>query len=101
MEYLRGKRVLVVGMGKSGAAAKGALLEMGAFVSVRDDNQGLFPEPDAVFDMLVVSPGVPLDLDYIREASEAGSEIIGELELRGYFVVRGKVVFFVCPAEAP
>ena len=99
---LKGKKVLVVGLGKSGKAAAKALNEAGALVSVQDSktadkldtqfiqymqNEGIesylggVPQDMTSFDMLVLSPGVPPALDHIREAREAGTEIIGELEL--------------------
>ena len=99
---LKGRRVLVVGLGKSGKAAARALTEAGAEVTVQDsktpdklDTQflqfmqneniksylGSTPEDMTAYDMLVLSPGVPPALDYIKQAKDAGTEIIGELEL--------------------
>ena len=99
---IEGKKVLVVGLGKSGKAAARALNNAGAVVSIQDsstadklDTQflqymknenmngylGTVPEDMTVYDMLVLSPGVPTDLDFIEEAGKAGIEIIGELEL--------------------
>ena len=99
---LRDMDVLVVGMGKSGKAAIEALLENGAKVYAQDSADasrmdkeflahlekegvgtffGIVPEDLSVFDMLVLSPGVPTDLGFIVAAREAGAEIIGELEL--------------------
>lgn len=101
-EKLKDMNVLVVGMGKSGKAAAEVLSECGARVFVQDaadsekiDNElkehlesagiksyfGCLPEDMKMFDMLVLSPGVPTELDFIREAADAGAEIIGELEL--------------------
>ena len=111
-ETLRGRRVLVVGLGKSGKAAAKALSEAGAEVSVQDSktadkldtqfrqymqNEGIkaylgsVPEDMTAYDMLVLSPGVPPALDYIQKAKEAGAEIIGELEL-AYRLGRGNFV---------
>ena len=42
---------------------------------------GCLPEDMTSFDMLVLSPGVPADKDFVREAAAGGAEIIGELEL--------------------
>ena len=99
---LRDMNVLVVGMGKSGKAAIEALLENGAKVFAQDSADaskmdkdflahlekegvttffGTVPEDMSAFDMLVLSPGVPTDLAFIRAAGDAGAEIIGELEL--------------------
>ncbi|MFA7661795.1 MAG: UDP-N-acetylmuramoyl-L-alanine--D-glutamate ligase, partial [Anaerovoracaceae bacterium] len=83
---LKGKRVLMVGMGKSGIAATQALLKLGALVTVQDIKKkeevepnliqflegvgvkcyfGRKPDPAEVYDMVVLSPGVPLYLDFI------------------------------------
>ena len=101
-QILRGRNVLVVGLGKSGKAAAKALNEAGAVVTIQDsktpdklDTQflqymqneeirsyfGSVPEDMGAYDMLILSPGVPTSLDYIQEARDAGVEIIGELEL--------------------
>lgn len=111
-QILKGRRVLVVGLGKSGKAAARALKGAGAIVEVQDsqtadklDTQflqymqneeirsylGTKPEDMTAYDMLVLSPGVPPALDYIEEARKAGTEIIGELELayrvgEGHFI---------------
>ena len=89
MNGIIGKKVLIVGMGRSGIAATQALLKLGAKVSVQDskhaedfDQQfirflnnldvkcyfGTTPGPEDQFDMLVLSPGVPPNLDFINEA---------------------------------
>ena len=102
IESIKGKKALIVGLGKSGKAAAKALNEAGAVVSVQDSktadkldtqfiqymqNEGItaylgcVPEDMTAFDMLVLSPGVPPALAYIEEARKAGVEIIGELEL--------------------
>jgi len=101
-QVLKGRNILVSGLGKSGKAAAKALNEAGAVVTVQDsktadklDTQflkymeneeirsylGTVPEDMSVFDMLVLSPGVPVTLDYIESARRSGAEIIGELEL--------------------
>ena len=98
----QGKKVLVVGMGKSGLAVTQALLKIGASVTVQDikkkedvDSQliqflenvgvkcyfGIKPDPKDHFDMVVLSPGVPTYLDFIADAKDSGAEIIGELEI--------------------
>jgi len=80
------KHVLVVGMGMSGKAAAEALRKAGCAVDTYDkkenpDDPVVARDGKAVYDQLVVSPGVPLNLPFIEAAAEAGSEIIGELEL--------------------
>ena len=109
---MKDKKVLVIGMGRSGIAATYALVDTGAVVSVQDSKSedqidkefvaylnennvgkylGKIPEDMSVFDALVLSPGVPPQLGFIEEAKQAGAEIIGELELayrlgNGHFV---------------
>ena len=106
MEYnvdnIKNKKVLVVGFGKSGQAAAKELLRVGAYVSVQDSREedkfdpnllsllrssgaefylGREPEDMGEFDMLVLSPGVSPELDFIRDAVDKGAEVIGELEI--------------------
>ncbi len=76
------KKVLIIGMGKSGQAAKAFLEKKGrAILSV--DQEHKLP-PDVVmeeFDLVVVSPGVPPTDPYYKQAIEEGLEIIGEAQL--------------------
>ena len=109
---VRGKRVLVVGLGKSGVAALEALLPLGALCAVQDTKSkdklepkllelieknkmdcylGTEPKPSERFDMIVLSPGVPPELGFIQNAKQTGSEIIGELEL-AFQISKGKLV---------
>ena len=102
IKTLKDKNILVVGMGKSGKAAAKALREAGAAVSVQDSkpagsldtqflqyaqNEGIktylgsIPEDMGAFDMLVLSPGVPVTLDFIEDARSRGAEITGEIEI--------------------
>ena len=52
---------------------------------------GCEPEDMSAFDMLILSPGVSPDLDFIKEAQASGAEIIGELEI-AYRIGHGKYV---------
>lgn len=109
---LKDKKILVVGMGRSGKAAMKALVNEGAQVFAQDSKTadeidgelkdfikknnvgcifGRVPEEDEIFDMLVLSPGVPPTLEFIGKAKEAGAEIIGELEL-AYRLAGGKFI---------
>lgn len=102
LDNIRNKNVLVIGLGRSGKAAVQAALKLGAKVYVQDskcveevDPQllaflegravtccfGQNPEDMSIFDMLILSPGVSPELDFIREARDKGAEIIGELEI--------------------
>ncbi len=97
-----------MGLGRSGRAAAEALAGLGAHVCVYDaraDEEkrlwasrlgvgisfGERPESVKGFDIVVVSPGVPPDKDFIREAREDGAEVTGELEL-AYRCGRGKYI---------
>ncbi|MDD6539645.1 MAG: Mur ligase family protein, partial [Firmicutes bacterium] len=112
MNDIKDKRVLVVGMGRSGEAAARALHDGGARVAVQDSKTedemnpqllsflktagcdlylGRTPDDMTQFDMLVLSPGVPPSLDFIRQAAGAGVEITGELEM-AYRLGRGKYI---------
>lgn len=111
-EGIMNKRVLVVGMGRSGIAAVQAMLKLGAEVSVQDSKsaeeidaqlltflQGKgvscyfheIPQDTEQFDMLILSPGVDPELPFIRKAAEEGAEIIGELEI-AYRITKGSFV---------
>ena len=101
-------KALVVGLGKSGRAAADMLYSCGARADLYDaarsetaiklaetgDAQISFGDrPSNVrgYDLLVLSPGVPPEKDFVREAEADGAEIIGELEL-AYRYGRGKYV---------
>jgi UDP-N-acetylmuramoylalanine--D-glutamate ligase len=94
-----GRRVVVVGAARSGLAAAELLLRRGAHVTlsesrpsfdgaaalaasgVRVETGGHLPQTLASADLVVVSPGVPLEQPAFAPARERGVEIIGELEL--------------------
>ncbi|UCG38626.1 MAG: UDP-N-acetylmuramoyl-L-alanine--D-glutamate ligase [bacterium] len=96
-----GGSVHVVGLGRSGMAAANLLASMGCSVVVTDkatpgqgagDQGGLHPDvrvhwgghPEELFlncDLIVLSPGVPGDLEPILAASSRGVPVIGEMEL--------------------
>ncbi len=97
---VKGKKILIVGFGKSGQAAARYCLENGADVTVNDsrpasdfdlrtyglkDLRTCFgSHPLELFesaDIIVVSPGVPLDLDGVKAANAKGTPIVGEMEL--------------------
>lgn len=109
---MTGKNVLVVGLGKSGIAATEAMLKLGAKVSVQDSKKeeeadqklieflkennvelyfGKLPEDFSQFDMLILSPGVNPELDFVVKAEEQGAEIVGELEI-AYRLAKGTFV---------
>jgi UDP-N-acetylmuramoylalanine--D-glutamate ligase len=103
---LKGKRVLVVGLGKSGAASALFLKAHGARVTVSDTktfdqlgkeiplllDHGIVVETGAhgerTFqeqDLIVVSPGVPVDAPPLVQARARGEAVIGEVELAAQF----------------
>ena len=112
MMELKGKKVLVVGLGKSGLAAALFLRRRGAQVTVSDvrsaealakDIPALLEEGIMVEagghglltfrrqDLIVVSPGVPLDTPELVQARNFGLPVIGELELAARFL-KGKIL---------
>src|SRR6478735_6190958 len=109
---LKGKRVLVVGLGRSGAASAIFLQEHGARVTVSDAksevqlqsevaallDRGISLETghhgERTFrdqDLIVVSPGVPSDQPSLQHARSLGIPVIGEVELASRFL-QGKVL---------
>ena len=96
---LKGKRVLVYGLGISGQAACKLLHEEGACVSVYDDENrfgNLFPyEPSPMskkYDLVVVSPGVKvLGNNLISHFVLAGVKIISELDL-AFLFCQGEII---------
>lgn len=109
---LRGKKVLVVGLGKSGLAAALFLRHHGAEVTVSDRRsaESLAREIPSLIeagvsvetgghglltfrrqDLIVLSPGVPLNTTEIEQAHRTGIPVIGELELASRFL-KGKVL---------
>ena len=104
---LNGKRVLVVGLGKSGVASALFMKNHGARVTVSDTksgdelrneipvllDNGITVETgghgDRTFqgqDLIVVSPGVPVDAPPLVQARSLGESVIGEIELAAQFL---------------
>jgi len=103
---LKGKSVLVVGAGKSGTAVALFLARMGAFPVLTDNRPeeafdesldyllekgvkfslGSYPEiTRELFNLVIVSPGVPLTVPPVVIAKEKGIPVMGELELAWRF----------------
>lgn len=99
MLEVRGKKILVIGLARSGVGAANLLAALGAEVMVADRkteaelkgyigqlspgvrlSAGGYPESPA-FDLLVVSPGVPMDIEPVLKARSLGVKVVGELEL--------------------
>jgi UDP-N-acetylmuramoylalanine--D-glutamate ligase len=104
---INGKRVLVVGLGRSGVASALFLQSRGARVTVSDAKSedqlreqiptlldaGIAVETGAhgerTFrdqDLIVVSPGVPVDAEPLVQARALGQPVIGEIELASQFL---------------
>jgi UDP-N-acetylmuramoylalanine--D-glutamate ligase len=109
---LNNKRVLVVGLGKSGVASALFLKAHGARVTVSDTKSGdeLRNEIPVLLDhgitvetgghgertfrgqdLIVVSPGVPVDAAPLVQARTLGGAVIGEVELAAQFL-QGPIV---------
>ncbi len=97
---LTGAKVVVVGMARSGVAAVELLREHGALVRAVDQNVRAIPgiaveaqTADAFVgaELIVLSPGVPADLDVINDARGRGTRVIGDLELAGWFL-QGEII---------
>src|SRR6516162_6032767 len=104
---LNGKRTLVVGLGKSGVASALFMKAHGARVTVSDTKSGdeLRNEIPVLLDhgitvetgghgertfhgqdLIVVSPGVPVDAPPLVQARSLGETVIGEIELAAQFL---------------
>lgn len=105
------KKVLVVGLARSGVAAAKLLCKHKGIVTVTDQKaeselQEALAELDGLgvtievgghqvqsfeqAELIVLSPGVPMEQDVLQQAAAAGTPIISELEL-GYRFCKGKV----------
>ncbi len=104
------KKIAVLGMGVSGVYAARLLSNLDAVVLLSDskkkeelsnigvgDYLGMVPggvemefgghsDRVAESDIIVVSPGVPLDIPILKKAKDSGVPIIGELELAFYYI---------------
>ncbi len=106
---LTGKKVLVVGLARTGVALAHFLTQAGAMVTVTDmasagelaamrakiqnlsvkEELGL-PEPRDVldYDLILPSPGVPPELPWLNKAKQHGIPVWGDLELASHFLTR-------------
>lgn len=99
MLQAKGKNILVIGLARSGVGAANLLAYLGAEVMVTDRKTeaelegyigqlspavrlcpGGYPE-NAAFDLIVVSPGVPMNIEPVLRARSRGIKVVGELEL--------------------
>lgn len=113
MDY-KGKKITVVGLARSGAGAANLLAKTGAFVTVTDKktpnelskfiekldpsiNLALGEHPLEFFenaDLIVISPGVPLNIPPLKKAKAKGIRVIGELELAYHMLRQTNTEFF-------
>jgi UDP-N-acetylmuramoylalanine--D-glutamate ligase len=110
------RKMLVVGVGKTGIETVKFLLKRGARVSVSDSSPvgkiaeqagmleswgvkletgGHTRETFLAADTIVLSPGVPFGIAPVREAIENGVEVISEVELASRFINKDKPVIAV------
>jgi len=97
---LKGKRVTIIGLARSGRAVAGLLQEAGAQVFGSDSGSLVGIEKLSGIELetgghteralqgtelIVLSPGVPLSLPLLREARRRGIEIISEVEVAWWF----------------
>ncbi len=106
---MNNKKILIVGLGKSGIAMLKVFSELGNIVDVYDGKEkekivdiGLIekfadktffnhiPE-EFEYDLIAVSPGVPLDIEIINKAKENNIKILGEIEL-AYLLSNGDFI---------
>jgi UDP-N-acetylmuramoylalanine--D-glutamate ligase len=106
---LRGEKVLVVGLARTGVALAHFLTRAGARVTVTDmapaeelaemrtliqnlpvEEELGVPEPADIrrFDLILPSPGVPPELPWLEAARRHGIPVWGELELASHFLTR-------------
>lgn len=95
---MRGKKVLVAGLGKSGISALRFFSERGAQVEAFDGKlpyqealRDEFPAVNFHFeqnptgeeeaDLVLMSPGIPLDLPFVRSFLRRGVEVTGDIEI--------------------
>jgi UDP-N-acetylmuramoylalanine--D-glutamate ligase len=106
---VEGQRVTVVGAARSGLAAAELLARRGARVTLSEQADsvaegdrlrqegvtlelgGHHRETFVSADLLVLSPGVPLDQPFVAEARAAGVPVIGEIELASRWL-KGRVI---------
>lgn len=110
------RKMLVVGVGKTGIETVKFLLRRGARVTVsessplekiaeqagmleswgvRCETGGHTRETFLAADTIVLSPGVPFGIPTVREAIESGIEVISEVELASRFIDKDKPVIAV------
>lgn len=105
------KNILVVGLAASGIPTVHTLLKLGAKVTVHDMKNkdqlldiitdinsdrvnyilGKYPDEINNYNYIIVSPGVPMDLPFIKEALNQNIIVMGEMEL-AYQLCKGRFI---------
>ena len=105
MLEIKGKRIAIIGLSRTGVATAEFLYQKGANLVVSDSKTaaglkneleklknmeieyelGGHGEKSLSCDMIVVSTGVPLDIPFFKKAREKGIPIISEIELAYHF----------------
>ncbi len=114
---VKGKRILIIGAGKSGVSAAVLLKKAGADPVIYDSSEkldvqgtidkidarldeadrgsvGVFigvPDEERSADVLVLSPGVPTDTEFVADFKSRGIPVWGEIEL-GYLFAKGRMI---------
>lgn len=110
-QLIEGRRIGIVGMARSGMAAAHLVADLGGKVFVSDAGslENLLVQADVLSragipfetgahtsrllqnDFLVVSPGVPLTIDILRQAVQNGIPVFSEIEFASW-VCRGRII---------
>ncbi len=105
---LNGKKILVVGLARTGVALCRFLAEKGAVVTVTDqalpedlaeprreiaglgvaEELGVSEPSWPGYDLIILSPGVPPESPWLNAPREAGIPVWGELELASHFMAK-------------
>jgi UDP-N-acetylmuramoylalanine--D-glutamate ligase len=108
---IKGKKILIVGMARSGISTAKTLHKLGAYIIMNDIKteeklKGIISEVEPFIneliigkhienfnniDLVVLSPGVPTDILPVRNAIKENIEVIGELEL-AYRLIKGQFI---------
>lgn len=111
LDKINGRKIGILGMARSGLAAARLAAKFGGqpFVSDNNSEEKLKNEVERLkssnipyetsghtdlllsMDYLVVSPGVPLDIPILKQASEKGIPIFSEIEF-AYWACKGKII---------
>lgn len=110
--FFKKQKFLVFGLSKSGISAANALLDLGAKTYIYDESErpyesarvnelvsrgakpvfnGDINEIVTLYDVLVISPGIPVNHELAVLTKKSGKRVIGEVEL-GFLLIKSPVV---------